>query len=190
MVATTEEVWQEFRERLRDFIVQRVKNEDDAEDLLQEVFIKIHRHLPTLRDGGKLRSWVYQITRHTIIDHFRSRQADLDLEETLKQTADLSDDRPPIIVQEIGASLRRMADDLPEKYREAFLLADWEGLTQQQVANRLGLSLSGAKSRVRRAREKLKIMLLNCCDVELDRHGNVARLLPRHEACSCRTDTE
>ena len=66
-----------------------------------------------------------------------------------------------------------MLPSIPEKYRAAVELAEVEGLTQQQVGQRLGLSLSGAKSRVQRGRKILRNMLLGCCHLEFDRRGNV-----------------
>jgi len=67
--------------------------------------------------------------------------------------------------------------------REALLLTEVEGLTQQEMADRLNLSLSGAKSRAQRARKKLKHAFIECCDIELDRRGGVAAYLPGCDAC-------
>lgn len=66
-----------------------------------------------------------------------------------------------------------MVELLPKPYREAMRLADFEGLSQQEIADRMGISLSGAKSRVQRARQQLREMILDCCHVERDRRGNV-----------------
>lgn len=76
-----------------------------------------------------------------------------------------------------------MMTELPEKYRQALLLTDIQGLTQQQLADQLNLSLSGAKSRVQRAREKLKDVLLGCCHLEFDRRGQVMAYQPQEPNC-------
>jgi RNA polymerase sigma-70 factor (ECF subfamily) len=76
-----------------------------------------------------------------------------------------------------------MVDRLPEPYREAIILTEYEGRTQKELAEYLGISLSGAKSRVQRAREKLKIMLLECCYFEFDRRGKVIDYHSRSEPC-------
>ena len=78
-----------------------------------------------------------------------------------------------------------MVESLPADYREALILTEYEGLTQRALAERLGLSFSGAKSRVQRAREKLKAMLLDCCHFEFDRFGKIIDYQPN---CACCTD--
>lgn len=75
--------------------------------------------------------------------------------------------------EEVGDCLREMVQSLPSTYRKAMEMAEVEGVTQREVSERLGISLSGAKSRVQRGREKLKELLLDCCHVELDRRSNV-----------------
>jgi RNA polymerase sigma-70 factor (ECF subfamily) len=72
-----------------------------------------------------------------------------------------------------------MIYSLPEPYRDAVVLTELEGLTQRELANRLGISLSGAKSRVQRGRAQLKQMLDECCTFEFDRRGKVIDCTPR-----------
>jgi RNA polymerase sigma-70 factor (ECF subfamily) len=86
-------------------------------------------------------------------------------------------------VARLAFSLRETAEELEEPYREALILTEYEGLTQAEYAARAGLSLSGAKSRVQRAREKLKQLLLDCCHFELDRRGGIIDFYPR--CCRC-----
>jgi RNA polymerase sigma-70 factor (ECF subfamily) len=78
-----------------------------------------------------------------------------------------------------------MVTALPGPYREALLLTEYAGLTQQELAVRAGISLSGAKSRVQRGRERLKQLLLDCCHVELDRRGGIIDYRPNCAGCSC-----
>jgi RNA polymerase sigma-70 factor, ECF subfamily len=145
---STDQVWGDFTAQLRRFIAGRVRNEADAEDVLQEVFIKIHRGLDKLEDRSRLHSWVYQVTRNAIIDHYRKGN-----DEAVEFTSELPDVRAEEgggeeVESEVAAWLRPMMEELPEKYREALLLTDIEGLTQKELAERLDISLSGAKSRV------------------------------------------
>ncbi len=86
--------------------------------------------------------------------------------------------------RDLARSMRDMLGCLPEKYGQALRLTEFDGLTQTALAERLGLSLSGAKSRVQRAREKLRDVLLDCCHVELDLLGNVLQYEPRCAACA------
>lgn len=85
--------------------------------------------------------------------------------------------------QQIAAFVAGLVDGLPEHYRQAVRLSEIEGHAQREVADRLGLSLSGAKSRVQRGRAILRERLLECCHVELDRRGHVIDFRPRVACC-------
>ena len=176
------QVWGEFTAQLRRFVAGRVRNEADVEDILQEVFIKVHRGLDRLDDPSKLHAWVYQITRNAIIDHYRKGEQNAEVHSELPAVIAEADDSEGAEA-EVATWLRPMAEDLPEKYREALLLTDIEGLTQKELAERLDISLSGAKSRVQRAREKLKDVLLECCHLEIDRRGRVIDWESRQADC-------
>lgn len=191
MSMTTEQVWESFHTHLQQFIRKRVPDDPTAEDLLQEVFLKIHQRIETVKDVRRLESWVYQITRHVIIDYYRGKErlwATLDAPDVLELAEDLPDDD---VVGELFPSVRAMVKSLPEHDRQALVLTEYQGLTQRELADRLGLSFSGAKSRVQRAREKLKQMLLECCHFELDRRGHIIDYQPRCAHCTieaCCTD--
>ncbi len=178
---TVEMIWEECGVALRQFIVKRVSDETIADDILQEVFVKIQSHIGTLRDVRKFRPWLYQITRNTIIDHYRSRKPMKELPETLNlQDESVADD----IVDNLTLCINNMVDRLPDKYRQAVMLTVYQGMTQKEMGEKLGISLSGAKSRAQRAREKLKGMLLECCHFELDRLGSVISYEPKRASTS------
>jgi RNA polymerase sigma-70 factor, ECF subfamily len=183
MYTTTERVWDTFHVPLQQFIRRRVSDDATAEDLLQDVFLKIHQHVETLKDVKKLESWIYTLTRNAIIDYYRSTRqtTSLDVPEALQLPEDLPDED---VVSELFPSVRAMVRSLPAQDRQALILTEYQGLTQKELAERLGLSLSGAKSRVQRARAKLKQQLLACCHFELDRRGHVIDYQPRCACCS------
>jgi RNA polymerase sigma-70 factor (ECF subfamily) len=183
MTTTTEQAWEAFHAPLYQFIRRRVADEATAEDLLQEVFLKIHQQGASLRDARRLESWIYQITRNLIIDSYRSHRqpmASLDVEEAIDLPEELSDDD---IVSELLPCVRAMVLALPDQDRQALILTQYQGLTQKELGERLGLSFSGAKSRVQRAREKLKQELLACCHFELDRRGHILDYYPHCDCC-------
>jgi RNA polymerase sigma-70 factor (ECF subfamily) len=182
MATTTEEVWEAFHTPLQQFIRRRVSDEDTAEDVLQEVFLKIHQQMGTLRDVKKLESWIYQVTRNAIIDVYRGKRPTTTLEaaQSLELPEELPDDD---VVSELLPCVRAMVRSLPELDRQALVLTEYQGLTQRELAERLGLSFSGAKSRVQRAREKLKQQLLECCHFELDRRGHILDYRPKCQHC-------
>lgn len=182
MAISTDQIWQEFSDRLKLFILRRIRSEHDAEDILQDVFWKIHNNIDTLKQGDKLEPWIFQITRNTIIDYYRHQdKAPSDISEIPDQEVEpvVAEDTP----EDVVACLKPMIDDLPENYRQAIILTEYEGLTQKEMSQRLELSLSGAKSRVQRAREKLKGTLLACCHFEFDRLGNILDYQLKEQTC-------
>lgn len=173
-------VWEEFNQQLRNFILSRVNHPQDSEDILQDVFLKIHQRIHTLRDNERIAPWLYQITRNTIIDHYRSRH----IEGALPDEEVLVDNQPePSASVEIAASLKEFIDDLPEKYRQALMLTEFENVSQQDLAQQLSMSISGAKSRVQRGRAMLRQNLENCCKFEFDPYGNLVNYTPREVNC-------
>ena len=191
MKYSTEQIWEEFSSSLRSFISHKVDNTSQVEDILQDVFVKIHSNMDSLKEQTKVRSWVYQITRNTIIDYYRRQHiklADiedfpLEDEEALNRINNMVELEP---AQKVAAGLKAMIDELPEKYSQALYLVEFEGLTQEEMANKLGLSLSGAKSRVQRGRQLLRDSLMKCCHFEFDRYGTIINLCP--VCCCCRLD--
>ena len=144
----------------------------------------------TLKDVKKLESWIYQIARNAIIDSYRGSRPTTTLEaaEVLDLPEELPDDD---VVSELLPCMRAMVRSLPELDRQALVLTEYQGLTQKEMSERLGLSFSGAKSRVQRAREKLKQQLLECCHFELDRRNHILDYQPRCHRCetvACCTD--
>lgn len=180
MNPSTSEIWNEFSNRLKEFILKRVNNEHDAEDILQDVFCKIHDNISKLEAEYKLQAWVYQITRNTVIDYYRRREVMLKISDIPEN---MVDEPSADVSNAIVSCLEPMINNLPEKYREAIILTHVEGLTQKEMAEKIGLSLSGAKSRVQRAREKLREMFLECCHFEFDRQGHILEY--KHKGHNC-----
>jgi len=172
-------LWDQYCCRLLAFIRRRVSDEAEAEDILQEVFLRVHRNLCCLPDWNKPEGWFYRITRNLIIDHYRQRKDMIEISEELPAEAEFEEDDPEA---RLALSLKEMVDLLPEPYRQALILTEYEGISQKELAKKLGISISGAKSRVQRAREKLRELLLSCCHFELDRRG---RIIDYYERCCC-----
>jgi RNA polymerase sigma-70 factor, ECF subfamily len=183
--ATVETPWEDLSARLRGFIARRVGDETEAEDILQEVLLRIHRHGDTLQRATHVHAWVYQIARNAIADSYRARGAHAALVTALTEHAPLAQSAPASadLRAELAACLAPMIDRLPDAYRQAITLTEVEGLTQEGAATRLGLSVPGMKARVQRARRRLKAMLLDCCQIELDRRGGIAAYETRDASC-------
>ena len=171
---TLKDIWTELGRRVRGFIGRRVNDPDAADDITQDVMLKVQTQLESLPPEDKLPAWVFTVARNGITDFYRARgvreHADID---SFEPVTDAGADERQDAIRELTPCLTRMVERLPEPYREAMKLADFEGLSQQEVADRAGISLSGAKSRVQRGRQMLREMILDCCKVERDARGNV-----------------
>ncbi len=184
----TQAIWEAFCCQLKAYILNRISDPSLADDIFQDVFLKIHSKITTLKDDTKIRSWVYQIARNTIIDHYRKQKIktedihsiELKDEGMLSDFEDSIEDNP---TKEIADGLREMVEVLPEKYAQALLWVEFEGLSQIELAKKLGISISGAKSRVQRGREMLRDSLMNCCHFQFDRYGTIIDSHPI--ACCC-----
>src|SRR5215831_5073827 len=188
-VMTTEQVWEAYHVPLRQFIRAQVRDEQQTDDLLQEVFLKIHTYLDTVHAPEKVGNWLYQIARHVITDHHRLQQsrATIPLSDELAERLAMPEEAEENeAVQRLLPYILPLAERLPRLYRQALLLTEVEGLTQQALAEQLGLSFSGAKSRVQRARHRLR-NLLGCCHFAFDRRGHLIDYSPQGERCASGT---
>lgn len=168
LIQTDESLWREYRTQLFRFVLKRVPDEAIAEDIVHDVLVRAYNRRDTLRDAGKFESWLYRITRNAVIDHYRAQRP------TEPLPADLTTEAPTVDARrDLAACIAPLLDALPPHYRDALILADLQGLRQQDAAIRLGLSVSGAKSRVQRARRMLEAKLLDCCRLEFDNRGGI-----------------
>lgn len=179
-------LWNDFAPPLRAFLARRVPSGMDADDLLQEVFVRVIRNLNTLRATERPEAWLFQIARNALRDSLRARQRrdgrtdTLDID--LPDDSDVASERASEV--ELAPCLTSMIGRLPEPYRSAIELTSIRGLTQADAAREAGVSLSGMKSRVQRGREQLRQMLVRCCEIQLDVRGGVSDFhLRSHDAC-------
>jgi RNA polymerase sigma-70 factor (ECF subfamily) len=185
---STDAIWAHLNTDLRRFIRSRVHDDHVADDLLQETFVRVHGKIGSLQEGDRLAAWVYRIARNVVHDHRRrTRNAVVALADT-DPVDDAHDSRGRVCG---GCDwLGEMIESLPDGYREAVRLSEIEGLPQQEVADRLGLSLSGTKSRIQRGRLLLRGVLEQCCRFEFDARGNVTDYDPKPDRNVCRDCNE
>ena len=179
IVTATEAIWHEYHQRLAAFIRSKVA-EEAVDDVLQDVFVKVHARIDSLQDDTKLQSWLYQLTRNTIIDHYRAKRSTEALPDWLEQA---QTDEVEAIRQALSSCLEPMIAALPEKYAAAVRLSELDNMPLKAVAAQAGLSLSGAKSRVQRGRALLKGLLQDCCRLEISKDNQIVGFEKRGKDC-------
>lgn len=188
----SEAAWRDFRARLLAFVARRVADGYAAEDIVQDIMLQIHRHADELENPGAIGGWVYQIARNAIIDHYRRAARHRELPAGVgpgdDRTAPAGPDALDVAADsdpgaELAGCLAPLVAGLPQRYREAIVLTEFDGLTQVAAAERLGLSVSGMKSRVQRGRAMLRRQLTDCCQIEQDRRGAIIGYRPGAGSC-------
>jgi RNA polymerase sigma-70 factor (ECF subfamily) len=169
--------------RLHAFLARRVESPEVADDLTQDVLLRLLQH----QDGSVVdhpTAWLYRVARNVLIDHYRSRGSqrrrhggDPSVAATVLAEEPFADD-PQAAQRELAGCLRSLVDQLAEPYRSAITAVDLDGRTQTEVARRLGLSVSGMKSRVQRGRRQLRELLTECCRVHTSPTGGISGYEP------------
>lgn len=176
---TIEDIWPEYQSRLRAFLRARVANPEDAEDLLQEISIKVFTGLPDLQDSARLQPWLFQTAQRTIIDHYRKtgRRAPPHPDDLWYAKDD------PEIRQELEACVAPFIQSLPPETAEALTAIDLQGMSQRDYAEASGLPYSTLKSRVQKGRAELRKAFEDCCHFSLDARGSIAEYRPKSDDC-------
>ena len=176
-----EQIWLKFENKLRAFTMSKVHDQSVTDDILQELFIRIHANIGKVRDETKLQSWIYQVCRNLIADYYRSQAKSLQKEFPVTEFEE--DDTPDEVMNEALIDMVHMMDKLPSEYCEALCLTELGNLSQKEYSERMNISYSGAKSRIQRARKMLKDMLMTCCHYEFDKYGTVIGIYPANCCC-------
>lgn len=191
-----EALWRDIAEPLRGFIARRVATPEDADDIVQDVFVRVASRLDGLRDDERIVGWVYRIARNAVIDHYRAAPRRRELAvgamgvDALEDAAageavdgdaaagdtggwpfDAAPDAAVATRRELVACLRPALASLPPAAREALELTELGDLTQAEAAAQLGISVSGMKSRVQRARRQVRSLIEDCCALVFDGRG-------------------
>jgi RNA polymerase sigma-70 factor, ECF subfamily len=172
-----QEIYTIFQPKILRYLTHFI-SESEAEDLTQETFVKVHQALESFRDESQLSTWIYRIATNTALDRLRSPSFQRVVETSLSKNLDESkiadkvicaEGKKPLIEQqvirkEMNDCIRGYIEKLPENYRIALILSEFEGLHNNEIAGILGVTLGTVKIRLHRAREMLKEELRNNCD--------------------------
>ena len=163
------QLWMDHKDALRGYIKKRVHEENEANDILQDVLIKVYNFCMTKSGVNNLRSWLFQIAHNTIVDWSRKQQV---VKET-DEVPDIIDSSNHDAYKDAAEYILPMIHFLPPEYAEPLRLADIEGMNQAMIAQQLGIGLSAAKSRIQRARQMLKEIFIECCLLETGADGKL-----------------
>ncbi len=169
----------DFETGLRAFVRARIANPADAEDVLQDILLKLHLGADTVQDDERVAGWVFRVARNTVTDHYRkggtdvTRTPDREIPAEIEPLFDVSAE------SELANCVRPFLADLDDRYRDAVTMVDLQGMTHSQAAAEAGVSLSGMKSRVQRGRAQLRGSIEECCFVEKDARGTVVGYEPK-----------
>lgn len=167
--------WSVCEAELLGYLRHRIRCIEDAEEVLQEVFIKAMRQGAQFCGIDNPRAWLFQVARNILVDRFRHAH----------EHVSLPDDIPAVLLDEVSPvdalsqCLPRVLSELSNEDRLAIRFCDIEQNSQQALAELLGISLPGAKSRIQRARHRLREQLICACQVTFDDKGDVCCFVPR-----------
>jgi len=164
----TNNIWKEYHLDLKRFIVSKVKDHEVADDLLQEVFVKVHTKSTQLKDSTKLKSWLFTISRNLVMDYFKNLTQTQDVDDAILKTAD-----DEVSQHSEEDCLPGIISHLPPKYKRPLYLSDIKGVKQKEIANKLNLPLPTVKSQIQRGRKLIVQGYMECCDYRLNNKGKL-----------------
>lgn len=174
---TTQNLWITYAEEVKRFIYSKVKNKAVTDDLLQDVFIKVHTKSHTLKNNAKIKPWIFSIARNAVFDHFKS--GDISFEFAYFESETWSHESEHTEKD----CLRGILEKLPKKYKAPLFLSDIQGLKQKEVAAQLQQSLSTTKSQIQRGRKLIAQGFMECCGYVLNSDGKLVGELQDKETC-------
>jgi RNA polymerase sigma-70 factor (ECF subfamily) len=166
---SVETIYNTMGKGLKKYIFASVRDSHLAEDIFQEIFIKIFVNLSKLRDSTKVHAWVYQIVRHTIIDVIRKQKLTSMLNDSISATEEKLDTKKSIEMTQYA--VKALINILSPIYREILVLSEFEGMSVREIAHKTSLTYSAAKSRLQRGKKMLREKLKEFCVFELDKYG-------------------
>jgi RNA polymerase sigma-70 factor (ECF subfamily) len=166
--------WRAHESELRNYLQHRVSDRHLAEDLLQDVFVKAMRQGSGFCDLDNQRAWLYQVARNALVDYQRLHRETVELPEEVPHTIEPTD---PVVT--LSACVGRVLSEIAPEDREIIEQCDLNGMKQQEYATVHDLTLAAVKSRLLRARQRMRETLSVNCKVQFDEQGRVESYVPR-----------
>jgi RNA polymerase sigma-70 factor, ECF subfamily len=169
--------FEQYRGAVTRYIRYLIRDATEADDLVQEAFIRAHQRRDSLRDPGALESWLYQIATHVSIDRMRQRAkaAERHVGEPVEDLPIPDSTQPSVLTviqqDEMSACVQRYVSKLSDTYKAVLLMCDADGVSAKEAAELLQLPLTTVKMRLHRARQQMQASLKNACEFERDERG-------------------
>ena len=167
------QIWSRFSQQLSELICQKTGHQDHCHDILQEVYIKMVKNADKIGKVHNVQPYLLKLAKNTVVDYYRSHQSQGIAEAPSEDLAVVENDANTTTTTLANTYFSELIHALPPLYKQALIRTELEGLSQKQLAEELGISYSGAKSRVQRAKAMLRQSLIDCCDYKFDSYGNV-----------------
>lgn len=167
--------WKQHAAELRSWLRHRTSQPQDVDDMMQDLYMKALRQGSRFCDVHNARAWLFEVSRNALADRLKLKREMVELPDDLP--AALPQDAAP--VDNLAACLPRVLSELSPTDREVIALCDLNGLPQAVYAAQVGLHLSAAKSRLQRARRRLRAQMTLACQVKMDADGHVEGFVPR-----------
>ena len=179
-------IWQEYRAALKASLHARISDSDDVDDLLQEILIRTHNSIHTLKSEQSLKGWLFAIANNVIIDFYRARARRQGREQQLAvDELWYGDTEQPQFRHDLLSCLTPFIQALPETTADLLTAVDLQGQSQKELAAEQGISYSTLKSRVQKGRQELRGLFEQCCSFEVDKQGNLISCGQKQGCKSC-----
>lgn len=175
-----EEIWSEYQNSLKAFLYKNISNPSDAEDLLQDILIKTYQSIDNVKENHKIKSWIFQIANHAIIDFYRKQGVGSKVNG--QQLWYQQDEKT--LFNELSQCVTPFIKGLPDNEAELLTAIELEGVSQKEYAALKGIKYSTLKSRVKKSRQNLYQLFNQCCVLSINSKGNLVDYSPKKTACS------
>lgn len=183
MKRNTKTIWEEFSNQLQKYILKRVNNFDDAEDILQDVFVKIHLKKNSVVESEKLIGWIYAITRNSIIDYYKQKSNGAKDEQLNENKFIRTEKNKNLSYLELKKCINPFLSNLSQEEKQLIISVDIKLQPQTELAKELEIPYPTLKSKLQRVRKKMKKMFFECCTFEVDSKGQVIDFTSLQKGC-------
>ena len=152
-----DELMRRYKHPVANFVYRMIGRAEDADDVAQEVFVRVYRNLDAYRPGTKFSTWLFALARNAAIDHWRwHKRHPAEPVESLPQLTAPSGTAEHVAAREIGQEIAASVANLPQDQRTALVLAEYHGLSYAEIAGVMRCSEKSVESRLYRARQTLR----------------------------------